>query len=402
MKILFVSYHYWPPYFGGALLHTVERLESLAERGHKIDVFTSGVEGLNLIENKSGFTIHRSNFLRKGNNLEKALHRLYFFLWAIIQLIRRDYEIVHLGSMPGIDQLTSGLCGLFILMIIHLKKAKAVYLYSLAETGSKAIVLNGIAGYFYGSFLRQIDVIVVNSAGLYESMHAIIGNNIEMIINGVKDDVFILNRQIRDCIRAEYSLHEEIVFVFVGSIEKRKGVDILLEAFESLIKINSKAKLWIIGPYDKQGNQNLDERESSLLLKQAMSTPGVTCWGRIDERAKLNELMNASDVFVFPTLREGMPMAPLQAMSCGLPVIISRIPGITDLANIEGETGLFVQPGDLDSLQIAMLKLAGSAQLRVRMGAAAVKRIHAHFGWQKHVSEWEDLYRRLSEKGRRS
>lgn len=85
-------------------------------------------------------------------------------------------------------------------------------------------------------------------------------------------------------------------------------------------------------------------------------------------------------------------MAPLQAMSSGLPVIISYIPGITDLANIEGETGLYITPGSSDELKSAMLKLAENPALRKAMGGKARDRIVNDFSWQQHVDRWEQLY----------
>ena len=396
MKILFISYIYWPPDFGGALLHIIERLESLAERGNQICVLTSGAEGFDLFEKKAGFIIHRSGYSKKGNILEKTFHRLFFLIWVLIQLQKEDYEIVHMGSLPGIDKFTFALCGLLFLSVIHRRKAKAVYLYSLAESESTIINLKGASGFFFGSFLKNLDAVVINSTGLYKGMQSVCGSKTRMILNGVRDDVFFQDQQIRELIRKENGLTDEIVFTFIGSLEKRKGVDILLNAYESVIQKNPNVRLWIIGPFDKKSNQNIDERESSSLLKKAKALPDVTCWGRINERTELNRLLNASDVFVFPTRREGMPMAPLQAMACGVPVIISKIPGVTDLANIDQVTGLFIPVGDVEALGSVMLKLAESPELRVRMSEAAVKRIHGFFSWQKHVTEWEKLYQNLS------
>lgn len=399
MKILFLSYNYWPPEFGGGLLHTIERLESLSLRGNQISVLTSGAEGFDSLESKAGFIIHRSRYSKRGNIFEKGIHRLLFFLWALIQLVKREYDIVHIGTLPGINQLSSALCGLLFLLIIHVKKAKAVYLYALAESECKVIIIKGLSGHLISFFYRNLDVVVVNSTGLCDGMEAIFGSKIKMILNGVKDEAFSPDRHLRDCVRKEYSVNDEIVYTFVGSIEKRKGVDMLLDAFELINQNDSNAKLWLIGPSDKQGNQNIDDVESNLLLKKAATLPNVTYWGRINERAELNRLLNASDIFVFPTRREGMPMAPLQAMACGLPVIISKIPGITDLAIIDQVSGLFIPVGDVEDLRSAMQELADDRKLRIRMGKAARQCILDEFGWENHINDWENLYSSL--RGRR-
>jgi glycosyltransferase involved in cell wall biosynthesis len=106
----------------------------------------------------------------------------------------------------------------------------------------------------------------------------------------------------------------------------------------------------------------------------------------------LSRILSASDGFVFPSRREGMGIAPLEAMAVGVPVIVSRIPGITDLASVEGDTGLYVPPGDLLGLKAAMLRLGTDDDLRNRMGARAAQVVREGFAWQQHVTKWMKLY----------
>ena len=121
----------------------------------------------------------------------------------------------------------------------------------------------------------------------------------------------------------------------------------------------------------------------------------IKYWGRIDNRDELTTILASSDVFVFPSRKEGMPLAPMEAMSAGVPVIISRIPGVTDQASIEGVTGRYIQVNDADELRNAMIELGSDPELRKRMGRAARQRIEQEFGWEKHIDEWEALYTSL-------
>jgi glycosyltransferase involved in cell wall biosynthesis len=82
----------------------------------------------------------------------------------------------------------------------------------------------------------------------------------------------------------------------------------------------------------------------------------------------------------------------LEAMATGQPLIISCIPGVTDLANIDGQTGLFIQPGDTQGLKHAMLKLGELPDLRHKMGAAARQRIVEAFSWETYLKKWEEVY----------
>ena len=392
MKICFLSYTFWPPDFGGGLLHTIERLENIVRCGNSVTACTSGAQGFPRKAMVNGIFVLRSRFNRKVNKIQKAIHQLEFFLWALLQLATQYYEVIQIGSLPGYNETTAMLCGIFFSFIAHLKKARIVHLYSLAETENNAIVFSGLKGKIKKKFFDGIDDIVVNSPALYQEMVKVFPYSVRLIINGVKDDVFLPDGEKRLEERCKNQvLNGEVVFTFLGSICRRKGVDVLLDAFLELYKVNPHWKLWLIGPYDQKENQNLDHGDSDL-IDHARQCKGVVLWGRINDREKLSGLLNASDIFVFPTRREGMPMAPLQAMSVGIPIIISKIHGVTDLANIEGETGFYIRPGDKEGLKTAMLKLAEDPALRETMGRKARQRIVDQFSWRKHVDRWEQLY----------
>jgi len=79
-------------------------------------------------------------------------------------------------------------------------------------------------------------------------------------------------------------------------------------------------------------------------------------------------------------------------MACGVPVIISQIPGITDQASIEGVTGRYIEVNNAEALRNAMIELGNGSELRQKMGKAARQRIVEQFGWEKHIDEWESLY----------
>ena len=397
MKILFLSYYYWPPHFGGGLLHTIERLETLAFRGHQVNILTSGAKDFERSKENNNYLIQRSVFTKTGGKFQKAVHHIYFFFWSLIRLARDQYDIVQIGSLPGFNTMSAMICGIIYSWVIHTKKARSVYLYSLAESETEAIVMSGLIGHFRKRFLNQIDAIIVNSPWLLDHMDPIFPSRVKLILNGVRDEAFRPNEDRRKLVREENLIdNQSIVFSFLGTISYRKGIDVLLKAFTDLQNSLSNCKLWLIGPYTNDENQNYVDANEKQLIDAALTTSGVKLWGRINERKVLVGLLNASDIFVFPTRREGMPMAPLQAMASGLPVIITRIPGVTDLANIEGETGRYTEMNNVESLRRAMLELASDCELRKKMGHAARKIIEKHFCWDNHVDNWEELYTSLT------
>ena len=234
---------------------------------------------------------------------------------------------------------------------------------------------------------------------LYEGVRQVFPNQAELIICGVRNDIFHpTSFEEREYVRTELGVSSEnIVFSFLGSVGKRKGFDVLAKAFAVLARDNPNLYLWIIGPRTVQENQNINPIEVAEVCAPLVGLDGqVRYWGRVNDRIKLAMLLRISDIFVFPSLREGFGLAPVEAMASGTPVIVSRLPGVTDLANVEGETGLFVEPGDVKSLKEAMFILASQPELRNKISPAAVQRVRDQFGWQKHVSDWENLYIKLS------
>lgn len=114
----------------------------------------------------------------------------------------------------------------------------------------------------------------------------------------------------------------------------------------------------------------------------------------LGERTDVPELLTSADVFVLPSLSEGMPMSILEAMAAGLPVVASRVGGVPELV-IESETGLLVEPGDEKALASALQRLLEDRELRERMGAAGRERVQREFDLAGFHREHLDLYERL-------
>jgi glycosyltransferase involved in cell wall biosynthesis len=212
---------------------------------------------------------------------------------------------------------------------------------------------------------------------------------------GIRDNIFTrCSNPAREDLRSGHKAgHDDVVFAFLGSVGRRKGFDVLANAFAELAPTHPRWRLWVIGPRTRVENQNIDEREVAEVTSPLKDLQNrVKFWGRLDVRHTLSRILSASDVFVFPSRREGMGIAPMEAMAVGVPVVVSRIPGVTDLANVEGETGLYVPPGDLAGLKAAMLRLGTDEELRKRMGARAAQVVREGFAWEQHVTKWMKLY----------
>lgn len=106
MKITFLSYRYWPPHFGGAIFRYSQTLESLAARGHNVEVLTSGAANYPACEGQDGFVVRRSRYLGRRRAL-RAAQRVAFFLWSLGQLRRRGGGVLHIESLPAFGELSA-------------------------------------------------------------------------------------------------------------------------------------------------------------------------------------------------------------------------------------------------------------------------------------------------------
>jgi glycosyltransferase involved in cell wall biosynthesis len=149
--------------------------------------------------------------------------------------------------------------------------------------------------------------------------------------------------------------------VFVGSLIKRKGVHLLLEAWRKLALPD--AELVLVGSPSKE-------------IPLEACPPGVVVRGFVRDVAA--ELRNAA-VHIFPSECEGSAKATYEAAACGLPQITTRESG--DVV-IDGENGLIVPPNDLDALCAAIERLHRDRDLAARMGAAGRRRVAENFTWE--------------------
>lgn len=175
----------------------------------------------------------------------------------------------------------------------------------------------------------------------------------------------------------------DISFIYVGRLNRDKGLTDLLQAFEQVAELQPRVHLLLVGPDE----HNYDKYLASLnvTLRQKIH--------RIEFALRPERYMAACDVFCFPSYREGFGTVLIEAAAVGLPAVASRIYGITD-AVVEGETGILHEPGDVPGIVQAMVEMKQNRTLRLRLGAAARTRVIRDFSQGRLTSAFLDYYRR--------
>ena len=174
----------------------------------------------------------------------------------------------------------------------------------------------------------------------------------------------------------------EVLFLG-GSDCRRKGLPELLAAIPAVAARQPEAKFRLVAvPPDLV---------ESLLPAEHRSRCVVDGWVSGDE--KIGRLARA-DLFVLPSHGEGMPIAILEAMAVGLPIVATDVAGIPDMVR-DGQEGLLVPPGDVPALAAAIASLLGDRELRRSIGGRASARVTEEFDLPTGVENWDHLYRSL-------
>jgi glycosyltransferase involved in cell wall biosynthesis len=204
-------------------------------------------------------------------------------------------------------------------------------------------------------------------------------------ISGVDITRFRPDADARAAVRQGLGIpHEATVFLFLGRLNRDKGVLDLAAAFTRVARTHSGVHLLIVGP--DEGN-----------LTPAMVELTGAYAGRAHFVAHTDSpeaYMAASDVFCLPSYREGFGSVIIEAAAAGLPAIGSRIYGIVDAIE-EGRTGLLHKAGDVAELQGCMSKLAASGELVSGLGRNARVRAVADFSSDALADAWVSYYRGL-------
>ena len=207
---------------------------------------------------------------------------------------------------------------------------------------------------------------------------------VEVIYNGVAPAQMITNEEVQTC-KAELGVSgSHPVLGVVGSLYPVKGHRFLLEAMPEILRRWPKAQLLVIG----RGKLDvvLKEHVEQLAIGANVQFLGM--------RQDVPRLLSLMDVFVLPSLSEGLSIALLEAMASGKPVVATRVGGNPELID-HGRTGLLVQSEDAKDLAANLLKLLSDPGMMQQFGRQAVERVRQHFSMKRMVDRYRDLYARL-------
>lgn len=249
------------------------------------------------------------------------------------------------------------------------------YLYSL-----KRKLLDRYSGRFCNKRFIAVSEFVKDSISRHFSIDP---EMVEVIPNYV--DFYELNQveeEDLNVLKKELSIDsKEIVLITVGRLNPAKGVQYLLKALSEIVTRHRSIKLLIVG--DGFYREYLEK-----LTQDCRLVSNVVFLG---ERDDVKELLHISDIFVFPTLSEGLPVSLLEAMAIGKPCLASNIGPVREIIT-DGETGLLFKSRDSEDIERALITLISDSIKAEKLGQRGKDSVRTKFGSLKNIKLLEELY----------
>lgn len=379
MKLVLVNYEY-PPLGGGAGNATAHIARALAGQKHEVRVVTSGFRELRgQTEEVPNLRVLRLNVRRKHADRSNYPEKLSYVLAAaraLPQLLRAEPAdgLIVFFSLP---------CGPLGWLVR--RRCGTPYVISLRGgdvPGSNASVstLHKLLAPLRRAVLRNALAVTAVSPGLGRLSEQADRVPFRFISNGVDTDYFTPASRSGDSASATR-------YLFAGRFQTPKNLFVLIDCFAAAARqARVPLELVLVG----EGPQR-PELETHV---QKLGVSDLVSWKGWLDKPALRNAYRSADVFLNPSLSEGMPNTVLEAMACGLPVIASRIMGNEDLV-AHGMTGMLfdlARPADLVS---AITRLADDPTQRASMGARARTMVCERYTWDATAAQYAALFSRI-------
>lgn len=205
-------------------------------------------------------------------------------------------------------------------------------------------------------------------------------------ICGVRLERFNISSDVRKAERTKFGFNEDdVVFIFLGRLNHDKGIGELYEAFDKFVVENPKAKLLLYGK-DEENYEEKSKNYSNIIRDKNFFYPGVT--------GTPFDALQAGDVFVLPTWREGFGSSVIEAQALALPVITSDAYGVVD-ASVSGETGMRCKVNDPEGLRQCMKYYYDNPEIRKQHGINGRKRVEEKFDNNVVTQAWVEFYHKM-------
>jgi glycosyltransferase involved in cell wall biosynthesis len=371
---------------GGSAQNTLHTCNELSEKYDKVLIhglsLESGMtdlekkvveEGIETAKNQGVKVVLLPSLVRSIRPF-KDLKALFALVWLIV---KEKPDIVHTHSSKGglLGRLAAKLCG--VTPIVHTPHGHVFYGHFGPVASKVFLWIERI----FSKFTDRLVALTHGEKDDYIAMSVCSPEKLLTIHSGVDIQQFLhTNGNLAEKKRSLGLGPKEPVIGFVGWLLPIKGPEYLLKAMDYIWPEQPETTLVMVG----KGDLDVDLRAEAL-RKNVNGKVKFLGW-----RQDIHELMPVFDIFVLPSLNEGMGRVLVEAMAAGKPVVASRVGGIPDLVR-DGETGHLVPPADEKALADAILKLLKDSDQAKLMGQRG-KEWCRQFSLEAMIAKLDDLY----------
>lgn len=182
--------------------------------------------------------------------------------------------------------------------------------------------------------------------------------------------------------------------LFVGFFSHEKCPDVLFEAWTRCLAAGDRSSVLVFVGATRSNYYEVDRKLADAIRERAARLDVTTRVCFVEATTQIEKYQRAADIFVLPSVREGLPNALLEAMACGAGCVATRIEGVTDRL-LAGDTGILVPPRDAAALEDALTRLMADPEGAAAMGARARARIVQDFALPNTARQYLAVYQEL-------
>jgi len=383
LKIAHVNMFYLPT-VGGVEQVMCELAERQVKQGHEVHVFCCDSDKNQRLKLKeetiNGVHIHRIPYWFRLS--------LSTFIWpGLLWRFKanengKKFDIIH-------SHVSGHLYILIMGILTRLKKIKHVHTTHCPWTGAEFrplvlrpfLFLNDL--FFNKWAFRMIDKVIAITPWEFETLEKYTRKEkISVIPNGM--DAILYNKVKNNQFKKKYNIQEKNLVLFFGRLNPTKGPEKLaLTAIEISKKRKDIAFIWV-GP---------DEGKASEVQQLIKGWKNMKYLGPIYGKKNIAEMYQASDIYILPSYREGLPLTLFEAMASGLPIIASPVNGVP-FEMSSPDNGFFSNYGDIEGLKKNILKLIDNPTLRKKISQNNIKKAR-QYNWDLLAERYMEEYYNL-------
>lgn len=377
----------FPPAYSGAGVAACRLGTLLSRFGVDVKVLSARLPGVPRFERMGDMEVRRS-FARRSTRRSGDLIYSALLTWELI-VMRRRYDVAHFFGMGDTYYLP-------ILMIKAIGKRIIVRASSLGSDD-----LSSIRSYRFGwlrlRVLELIDAFIGNSPIVTKASLQVSQNvGVVEISSGADLEVFrpVNSEEERLSLRRELGMSKkDYVAIFIGFVCENKGAYFLAEVWSSLMFNVPDAQLYLIGP--RRLSSRIGGKDFISRLDQYIVGHSLDNNIHFREVKDVVPYLKAADVFVNASLREGLPNAMIEAIACGLPVIVRDKPWVCAELVEDGINGYVVADENPASYAERLNELYQKPRLRVALGRESRNKALFYFSLEEKARAHVDLYRKV-------